>query len=106
MTRLRDDEWYAIRTRFTNYLNLFEKDPELKLASDYFYDYEVHADEKWYGLYRFLLISLLTDDDGGPSMLFIHCDIQDVAHIEFASWTFDTTTTVWIENNREKEVAA
>lgn len=99
--RLRDDEFYALRKKFIERLNSFEADSELKLDPDYFSDHEVAADEKWYGMYRFLLITFLTDDDGGPSMLFLHTAVEDILDIEFASWTFDTTTTVWIKDHKE-----
>lgn len=101
--KLRDDEFYAIRKKFTAYLNGFEHNPEYTLPDDYFYDHEVESSVVWYGSYRFLLITLLCQDDGGPTMLYLHTDADDLLDIEFASWTFDTQTSVWINNRKEVE---
>lgn len=96
MQKLKEDEWNEVRRRFIAYLNSFEHDPELSLQDDYFYDHNVVADERWYGMYRFLLIECLTEDDGGPSMLYLHTSTDDIGQIEFAAHTFDSITSVWI----------
>lgn len=101
--KLTAAEFIALRKKFTDYLNGFETDSGLKLMETYFNDHEVASDIRWYGMYRYLTIEMLTDDDGGPSMLFLHTSTEDILDIEFACWTFDTTTTVWILNHQEKQ---
>lgn len=91
---LTTDEWEAIRDRFTAHLNGLNDDEPL--PDDYFVDHQVMADEQFYGMYRFLLLQLLTNDEGGPVMLYLTCSTDDVTAIEHASWWFDASTTVWI----------
>jgi hypothetical protein len=94
---LSPEEFRVLNRKFIEHLNTFEADSELKLDENYFSAHEVLADYKVYEMYRFLTVEMRTDDDGGPSVLMIHCNAHDIGDIEFAAWTFDTTTTVWID---------
>lgn len=102
--KLTDAEFFALRKKFTDHLNNFETHSGLKLMENYFNDHEVASDTRWYGMYRFLTIELLSDDDGGPTMLYLHTTKEDILDIEFACWTFDTSTSVWISDHKEMPV--
>ncbi len=101
MSQLRDDEWDALRTRYTAFLNGFDADADEPLPDDYFVHHVVHGDVVFYGMYRYLLVEMYSDDEGGPTMLFIHTYVDDFMAIEYSSYTFDTTTSVWISNSKE-----
>lgn len=86
-------EWRKLDRLFREHLNSF--DPEHPLPEDYFYDHVVHSDVEVMGMYRYLLIEMIPDDEGGSSMLYLHTDVDNIERIEFAAWTFDTATIVW-----------
>ena len=97
MAQLIPSEWKQLRDRFTSYLNGLNPDIDEMLPEDYFYDHEVVGDTTWYGTYRYLMVELMTLDEGGGSLLFVATRTEDINDISFASYTFDTITTVWVE---------
>ena len=96
MSKLRLDkfEWRKLERMFREHLDSFDP-THPPLPEDYFYDHEVLMDYEVMGMYRFLVVEMIPDDEGGSSILYIHTDVDDITRIEFASWTFDTTTVVW-----------
>ena len=69
MSKLRLDkfEWRKLERMFREHLDSF--DPTHPLPEDYFYDHEVLMDYEVMGMYRFLVVEMIPDDEGGSSIL-------------------------------------
>jgi hypothetical protein len=102
--KLTDEEWANLNKAFIAHLNTFEADSELKLGEDYFLDHIVHLDYRLWDIERWLVVEVIPDDEGGSSILFLNLNGLELeeANIEFAAWTFDTTTTVWKADARNQ----
>lgn len=96
-TKLSDTDWSKLRHALVEYANQNQSEPRDQINEDYFTDHQVLLDTMTDvdDLYRFLVVEIMTDDEGGPSTLYMQTSTLDILDIEFASITFDTMTAVW-----------
>jgi hypothetical protein len=97
--KLTDADFYRLRHAYVGWLNKYVTDNGLEddpLTDNYVIDHEVLLDYTDWLNDRIIVVTFVTDDDGGPATLMIHTGIDDVDNIEFACSIFDTSTKVWV----------